>query len=110
MQSGRPVPPGTRADGFVERVAAWVGKGETTAAAAAAGENGAGKHGSSTARPASHGGGAAKAGGEDAGATESQASVTGIAVLGSEEGDIQSSERCACTHRPLGARSYPTLP
>lgn len=107
MQNGRSVPPGTRVDGFVERVAAWVGKGETTAAAAAAGENGAGQHGSSTARTAPHGGGAAQVGGEEAGATESQASVTGIAVLGSEEGDIQSSERYACTHLPLGARELP---
>jgi len=66
---------GVHADGFAERVAAWVGQGPSSAAAGVGG-------------PWGGNGARADADGERA------RRPAGIAVLGREEGETESSERC----------------
>ncbi|KAK9826814.1 hypothetical protein WJX81_003825 [Elliptochloris bilobata] len=78
---------GVRVDGFVERVAAWVGKGSTVTPTAAAGERGA------TPDHAHQEAVDSQREGSVAGSEASESSMASIAVLGSEEGEVESSER-----------------
>ena len=85
-------------DGFAERVAAWVGKGSTVKAAAVAGENGAPEQASEPMRAPQGGDGdahGASDASQEAVLQALQSTAASIAVLGSEEGEMESSERRA---------------